>query len=65
MATELKPCPFCGNNAKARRFESGIFKRTKVWYIECVVCGNQTKVQLELEHAADKWNRRDRDGNAT
>ena len=59
---ELKPCPFCGNNAKPRIFSIGIFKRTKVWYIECCVCGNQTRVQLELERAIGAWNRRAEDG---
>lgn len=55
---ELKPCPFCGNNAKPRRFTSGIFKRITVHYVECVVCRVKTSVELDIETAVDVWNRR-------
>ena len=59
---ELKPCPFCGNNAKPRRFTSGMFKQTTVHYVECVVCRVRTSVELDIETAADVWNRRAEDG---
>ena len=58
MATELKPCPFCGNNAKLKQFTSGCLKKTKVFYVECYVCRNQTKVELDKEQAIEAWNRR-------
>lgn len=63
MATELRPCPFCGNNAKPRRFHSGIIKSTTVHYIECVVCRIRTPVELDIEMAIEAWNRRVSDGN--
>ena len=59
---ELKPCPFCGGEAKIKLFKSGIFKRITVYYAECAVCGNQTKVQFETEQAIEAWNRRAQNG---
>lgn len=61
--TELKPCPFCGNNAKARVFTSGCLKKIKVWYIECCVCRIRTSVEHDLDRAIEAWNRRAKDGN--
>jgi Lar family restriction alleviation protein len=58
---ELKPCPFCGNNAKPRRFVSGVLKRTTVHYVECVVCRIRTPVELEIDVAVEAWNRRTED----
>ena len=61
MSNELKPCPFCGNNAKPRRFTIGIFKRTTVHYVECVMCRVRTSVELNIKVAAEVWNRRAND----
>lgn len=58
MKTELMPCPCCGNNAKPRLFRSGILKSRTVHYVECVVCRLRTPVELDIETAAETWNRR-------
>lgn len=58
MKTELMPCPCCGNNAKPRQFRSGILKSRTVHYVECVVCQLRTPVELDIETAAETWNRR-------
>lgn len=58
MKTELMPCPCCGNNAKPRQFRSGILKSRTVHYVECVVCRLRTPVELDIETAAETWNRR-------
>lgn len=55
---ELLPCPFCGGEAKYKKFTSkGIFKTT-VYYIGCSVCKCQTPVQLHIDEAKDLWNTR-------
>lgn len=58
MVPELKPCPFCGNNAKPRRFCSGILNRKVGHYVECVVCRIRTSIELDIARAAEVWNRR-------
>lgn len=63
MSTELKPCPFCGNNAKPRRFRSGILKYKAVHYVECAVCRIRTSVELDIDTAIEAWNRRADDDN--
>lgn len=56
MATELKPCPFCGGEAKIRDFstpdlepEIGVF---------CTNCRGQTFVYETEAEAIEAWNRR-------
>jgi hypothetical protein len=58
MKTELMPCPCCGNNAKPRQIPFGILKSRTVHYVECVVCRLRTPVELDIETAAETWNRR-------
>ena len=43
MASELKPCPFCGGKAQINHEpnfvdENGC-KQSNDWYVECTVCG--------------------------
>ena len=57
--SELKPCPFCGGEAKMRRFASGrIFNRITVYFAECCVCRCKTSVELDTKTAEEAWNRR-------
>lgn len=56
--TDLKPCPFCGGEAKAMtsRFSSGYF-------VECTVCGAHSRgfkgmLSYENGEVAESWNRR-------
>lgn len=56
--TELKPCPFCGGNAKIVEGYDCLLGET-VYYIECCDCkatfldGNDNR-----ENEIKKWNRR-------
>lgn len=57
--TKLKPCPFCGNKAKNKKFRSkGILRKTTVFYVECPICKCRTSMQLTQEEAETIWNRR-------
>lgn len=52
--TELLPCPFCGGEAEA--------KKTDMSYdftlIKCQECDAQSDERIDLEDAAEAWNRR-------
>ena len=53
---ELKPCPFCGNEAV---METLLFVGAKWFYVKCVECGAEIKAPASSENiAANKWNRR-------
>lgn len=61
--TELKPCPFCGGEAKVcSRYRKGVANRVMYW-IECKACGvAQSHHELSGYNSAAKatraWNRR-------
>lgn len=61
MSEELKPCPFCGGEAKMHAaFAHGVASRVGV-YVECGSCGAWSKTQWgdgAQGKAADAWNRR-------
>lgn len=52
---ELKPCPFCGGEAK-------IFTPTISTYIMCKECKASTNLYSQSEEAIEAWNRRYNDG---
>lgn len=74
---ELKPCPFCGNEARiAVKQDSG---RRRVWYVRCSKCNARTdgcyepidldewakpheKIAETIDRAVKLWNRRANDG---
>ena len=63
MENELKPCPFCGGEAKfGNSFWDGVF-------VYCTNCGCQTEYATDdkqcvaEKRAADLWNRRANDEN--
>ena len=64
MATELKPCPFCGGSAVLRHEYTGC----GFSYIECEHCGLlSVKFAKSYDRASDVdamnyWNRRAADG---
>ena len=51
---ELKPCPFCGMNARA-------WSESQSWYVGCIgaFCAAQTKPFCEREEAIEAWNTRE------
>ena len=51
MDINLKPCPFCGGQAK-------IFGYSHMWYVKCPACGASTACENTDKKAADAWNRR-------
>ena len=55
---DLKPCPFCGGEAKVDKYTSGKFKKLTAFYIECRVCKIRTPLELEKGKAIEAWNRR-------
>jgi Lar family restriction alleviation protein len=60
MATELKPCPFCGREAKIRDFS--IPDLDPEIDVFCTNCGGQTFVYETEAEAIEAWNRRAEDG---
>jgi Lar family restriction alleviation protein len=73
MATELKPCPFCGgvathwfctaNGLYVTKFFGQMLRGLKAEYnmICCNKCGCRTKVYAQIKNAFKAWNRRAED----
>ena len=53
MTEELKPCPFCGGEAKL----TDLTQAPESW-VECTECGARTRFFSNSEEAADAWNAR-------
>lgn len=58
---ELKPCPFCGDEAGAVS-EYDIANGGSVYYIECKKCHAKTSKYLAAKYASEAWNRRNENG---
>lgn len=52
---ELKPCPFCGGEAR-------FVRRVAEYYVQCAGCGATGKSKQIAECAVKAWNRRAEDG---
>lgn len=50
--TKLKPCPFCGGEAKIIGAIGAVF------CARCTECGAETQSELSEQQAAELWNRR-------
>lgn len=50
---ELKPCPFCGGEAKYEEFDDGFFNWGRV---ECKQCG--AMITTPPTNTIEAWNRR-------
>lgn len=64
---ELKPCPFCGGNAKVKCVGKGTNKSELGVKAECKNCGASSIIYYPLPHASfetrkaqvvENWNRR-------
>ena len=58
MTDELKPCPFCGGEARTYRLQYGLMKK---YCIECLECGAELPMMFCSEDevkAIAAWNRR-------
>jgi len=53
---KLKPCPFCGGEAKVHFEKTGI--GNTIYTAECCTCRIQTPFGGSKERVADLWNRR-------
>ena len=62
MATELKPCPFCGGEAFCRVTDEGIEDEHLLFYVECDDCYISTPYSYDRERSIEAWNRRAEDG---
>ena len=60
--TELKPCPFCGGNAKLVEYWLKGVCNTKHFFVQCKQCGvrkdNHHNGYKTREKAIDGWNER-------
>lgn len=57
---ELKPCPFCGGDAKLVRREQkyGFYPSGGTYYIHCKNCLMTTQPRCKKEYVIEAWNRR-------
>lgn len=58
---KLKPCPFCGDRAFARKvkyyYEDGGFGMS-AYTVQCTYCGVRTLEYRDEDEAIEAWNRR-------
>lgn len=59
---ELKPCPFCGGEAKVKKTRQGYCVEAYSVICENIKCrGNAKKYVRNMNTAIDDWNRRAED----
>ena len=57
MMIDLKPCPFCGGEAKMMTGKFG-FENEQRYMVECPVCHVNRGLVFSEEEAAELWNQR-------
>ena len=64
--SELKPCPFCGGEAKVVEYWLKGIANKKHYWIECKACGvrkdNRRQGYRTRKNAVDAWNKREEMG---
>ena len=55
MTTKLKPCPFCGSEARL----NDIANKHRWWSVVCNVCIASTNMKTSKAAAIEAWNRRE------
>ncbi len=55
---DLKPCPFCGGDARLTRTKD----ISQYWYVECSACYARLMAVHDAKWAAAAWNERSKDG---
>ena len=63
--SELKPCPFCGGEARIKPFTSRkrlFITEITVYEVQCTGCDCRTPLCYTPEIAKSRWNRRVDDG---
>lgn len=56
--TKLKPCPFCGGEAKVIRIEN-YHTNSYSFFATCLVCGAEMpRISRTTQQAREAWNRR-------
>lgn len=60
MSKELKPCPFCGNDAEILELEYK--EQQKVYGIRCKSCFCKTGYYTSKSGVREAWNRRANNG---
>lgn len=61
MSEKLRPCPFCGGEARiAKRWDDE--RNHDVWWIVCDECDMMTYESNTEEWLIEAWNRRANDG---
>lgn len=55
--TKLKPCPFCGGEAKIDKWYAGFGRRMSVT-VQCTKCRGNSGAWHRTDKAVEHWNRR-------
>ena len=60
MSKELKPCPFCGGEAKLvkRKLKAGFYPSGGTFYVHCKKCLIATQPRNKQEPVIEAWNKR-------
>ena len=61
MQEKLKPCPFCGGEARLISLHNCFGLSGVRWIVECIKCGCKTSKEISDHDAKEKWNRREND----
>lgn len=62
MATELKPCPFCGSKDVDVGFSFPQFGEQAKMFVVCNICGSRTANFRKKSTAIEIWNVRAENG---